>query len=64
MHNAFEMETGINTQFNRMRMKKIERLQKRRCSIEPGLWYIDLMAFLERIGGYCFNIAQAAAGQK
>lgn len=64
MQEAYEHETGINLQFTKMRMKKIQRLQERNCSIEPGLWYIDIMAYLERIGGYCFNIAQAIAGQK
>ncbi|MGE4544524.1 MAG: Na/Pi cotransporter family protein [Pedobacter sp.] len=64
MQQAYKHETGINLQFNKMRMEKIQRLQERNCSIEPGLWYIDIMAYLERIGGYCFNIAQAIAGQK
>lgn len=64
MQRAYTHETGINLQFNQMRMEKIRRLQERSCHIEPGLWYIDIMAYLERIGGYCFNIAQAIAGQK
>lgn len=64
MQEAYKHETGINLQFNKMRMQKIQRLQERDCSIEPGLWYIDIMAYLERIGGYCFNIAQAITGQK
>jgi len=64
MQEAYKHETGINLQFNKMRVQKIQRLQERDCSIEPGLWYIDIMAYLERIGGYCFNIAQAITGQK
>jgi phosphate:Na+ symporter len=64
MQEAYRHETGINLQFNKMRMQKIQRLQERNCSIEPGLWYIDIMAYLEQIGGYCFNISQAITGQK
>ncbi len=64
MEEAYKIENGINLLYNKMRFQKIQRLQERDCSIEPGLWYIDIMTYLERIGGYCFNIAQALSGQK
>jgi len=64
MAEAYKIENGINLLHNKMRFQKIQRLQERDCSIEPGLWYIDIMTYLERIGGYCFNIAQALSGQK
>ncbi len=64
MDEAYRIENGINLLYNKMRFDKIQRLQERDCSIEPGLWYIDIMTYLERIGGYCFNIAQALTGQK
>lgn len=64
MEKAYKIENGINLLYNKMRFHKIQRLQERDCSIEPGLWYIDIMTHLEQIGGYCFNIAQALTGQK
>ncbi len=64
MAEAYKTENGINLHYNKVRFQKIKRLQERNCSIEPGLWYIDIMAYLKRIGGYCFNIAQALTGQK
>ncbi|WP_225072159.1 Na/Pi cotransporter family protein [Desulfuromonas sp. CSMB_57] len=64
MQQALKLETSINLLYGSMRTEKIHRLQQQGCAIEPGLWYIDIMAYLERIGGYCFNIAQAVTGNK
>ncbi|MCD4688245.1 MAG: hypothetical protein K8R55_02795 [Desulfuromonadaceae bacterium] len=64
MAEAYNIENGINLHYNKVRFQKIKRPQERNCSIEPGLWSIDIMTYLGRIGGYCFNIAQALTGQK
>jgi phosphate:Na+ symporter len=64
MESTCEIEDTINLLYNRMRSDKIQRLQNQECAIEPGLRYIDILTHLERIGGYCFNIAQALTGRK
>jgi phosphate:Na+ symporter len=64
MEHTCKIEDTINLLYNQMKLDTIQRLQNRECAIEPGLWYIDIMTHLERIGGYCFNIAQALTGQK
>ncbi len=64
MEHTCKIEDSINLLYNRMRLGQIQRLQKEECAIEPGLWYIEILTHLERIGGYCFNIAQALTGQK
>jgi phosphate:Na+ symporter len=64
MEHTCKIEDTINLLYSQMRLDKIQRLQDRECAIEPGLWFIDIMTHLERIGGYCFNIAQALTGQK
>ena len=47
-----------------MRQDHISRLRCGDCSIDPGLLYIDMLANFEKMGGYCFNVAQAVAGVK
>jgi phosphate:Na+ symporter len=47
-----------------MRQDHINRLRRGDCSIDPGLLYIDMLANFEKMGGYCFNVAQAVAGVK
>ena len=47
-----------------MRQGHVSRLRSGDCSIDPGLVFIDLLSNFEKIGDYCFNIAQAAVGIK
>jgi len=64
MVKADEMENSIDRMREEMRHGHISRLRSGECGIDPGLVFIDLLMNFEKIGDYCFNIAQAAAGIK
>ncbi|MDF1590046.1 MAG: Na/Pi cotransporter family protein [Desulfobacterales bacterium] len=64
MEQALVIETSINDMRESMRQNHISRLRCGDCSIDPGLLYIDMLAHFEKMGGYCFNVAQAVAGVK
>ena len=40
-----------------IRQQHIERLGKKKCSVESGVLFITLISHYERVGDYCFNIA-------
>lgn len=64
MKQADEMENSIDLMREEMRQGHIRRLRSGDCGIDPGLVFIDLLSNFEKIGDYCFNIAQAAMGIK
>ncbi len=64
MVKADEMENTIDRMREEMRQGHISRLRSGECSIDPGLVFIDLLTNFEKIGDYCFNIAQAVVGIK
>ncbi|MGB6010273.1 MAG: Na/Pi cotransporter family protein [Desulfobacterales bacterium] len=64
MVKADEMENSIDRMREEMRQGHISRLRSGECSIDPGLVFIDLLTNFEKIGDYCFNIAQAVVGIK
>jgi len=64
MKQADEMENSIDFMREEMRKGHISRLRTGDCGIDPGLVFIDLLSNFEKIGDYCFNIAQAAVGIK
>jgi len=64
MKQADEMENSIDLMREEMRQGHVSRLRSGDCSIDPGLVFIDLLSNFEKIGDYCFNIAQAAVGIK
>jgi len=64
MEQAMVIENSINDLREALRQDHIGRLRCGNCSIDPGLLYIDMLANFEKIGGYCFNVAQAVAGVK
>jgi phosphate:Na+ symporter len=45
-----------------MRGNYLIRLQSGVCEVEPGLILVDMLTAFEKMGDYCFNIAQAVAG--
>jgi len=47
-----------------MRTHHIYRLKEGICSNEPGLIFSDILSNFEKIGDYCYNIAQGVAGIK
>jgi phosphate:Na+ symporter len=64
MERAIQLENDIDSMRENMRQDHIKRLRRGECKIDPGLIYIDLLSNFEKIGDYCFNIAQAVAGLK
>ncbi len=61
---AEEMGNMIDGTIEEMRQDNISRLRSGECSLDPGLVFIDLLSIFEKIGDYCFNIAQAVVGIK
>lgn len=64
MPRAQEMEDDINRMREEMRGNYIMRLQSGACTVDPGLVLVDMLTAFEKIGDYCYNIAQAVAGVK
>ncbi|MFH1243125.1 MAG: Na/Pi cotransporter family protein [Pseudomonadota bacterium] len=64
MPEAQELEDDINRMREEMRGNYIMRLQSGVCTVDPGLILIDLLSAFEKIGGFCYNVAQAVAGLK
>jgi phosphate:Na+ symporter len=58
------MGNMIDGTIEEMRQDNISRLRNGECSLDPGLVFIDLLSIFEKIGDYCFNIAQAVVGIK
>lgn len=64
MGKAREMEDGVDELREVMRTKYIMRLRDGTCTIDPGIIFTDMLSNFEKIGDYCFNIAQSLAGIK
>ncbi|MBW1799246.1 MAG: Na/Pi cotransporter family protein, partial [Deltaproteobacteria bacterium] len=64
MAEAMDLESRINRMEEEMKECHLLRLQKGTCQLEPGLIFVNILTAFERIGGYCFNLCQAAAGIK
>ena len=64
MPEALAMEDDVNQMREEMRGNYIMRLQSGICTVDPSLILVDLLSAFEKIGGFCFNIAQAVAGVK
>jgi phosphate:Na+ symporter len=62
MEMAQYMENQIDLMRERMRDDHISRLRSGTCTVDPGLVFVDMLNNFEKIGDYCYNIAQAAAG--
>lgn len=58
------LENNIDIMREEMRDAHIERLQKGVCSNQAGLMFSDILSNFEKIGDYCYNIAQAIEGIK
>lgn len=61
---ADSMENTIDAMREKFRDDHIERLRSCECGLDQGLIYVNLLTNLEKIGDYCFNIAEAIAGKK
>jgi phosphate:Na+ symporter len=64
MQQAQELENEINEMRDDMRGNYIVRLQSGICTVDPGLILVDMLTAFEKIGDFCYNIAQAVAGEK
>ena len=64
MDHARELEEQIDLMRESMRGNYLSRLRTGVCAIDPGLIFTDLLNQMEKIGDYCFNVAQAVAGVK
>ena len=62
MEVAQQMEDEIDFMRERMRDDHVSRLRSGTCTVDPGLVFVDMLNNFEKIGDYCYNIAQAAAG--
>ena len=58
------LEDAIDYMREEMRGNYLARLRSGTCTIDPGLIFTDMLNHFEKIGDYCFNIAQAIAGIK
>ncbi|MBW2060009.1 MAG: Na/Pi cotransporter family protein [Deltaproteobacteria bacterium] len=64
MDKARAMESEIDLLQETLRHKHLARLRTGVCTIDPGMIFTDMVNNLEKIGDYCFNIAEAVAGIK
>ncbi len=64
MTDAQTIEDNIDFMRDEMRNDHIFRLKEGICSNEPGLIFSDILSNFEKIGDYCYNIAQGIAGIK
>ena len=64
MNEADSLENSIDYLRENMRQDHISRLRSGDCALDPGLVFIDMLTNFEKIGDYCFNIAEAVAGLK
>ena len=64
MRDAQIIEDNIDFMRGEMRQDHVERLRQGICTNEPGLIFSDILSNFEKIGDYCYNIAQAVAGVK
>ena len=62
MDTAKGMEDEINFMRDSMRDDYLGRLRSGVCTVDPGLVFVDMLANFEKVGDYCYNIAQAVAG--
>ncbi|MBW2220211.1 MAG: Na/Pi cotransporter family protein [Deltaproteobacteria bacterium] len=61
MKQAQILEDNIDFMREEMRQNHIERLRSGTCANEPGLMFSDMLSNFEKMGDYCYNIAQAVA---
>ena len=59
-----EMENEIDGLRNEMRTNHLSRLKDASCTVDQGIIFVDMLSLFEKMGDYCFNIAQSLAGEK
>jgi len=64
MERAEQLEATINDMREEIKGNHLMRLQSAICTVDPGLILVDMLTAFEKMGDYCYNIAQAVAGIK
>lgn len=62
MEVAQTMEDEIDFMREEMRDDYLTRLRSGVCTVDPGLVFVDMLTNFEKVGDYCYNVAQAVAG--
>ncbi len=61
---ADRYEKRIDYLEDTFRQDHVNRLNKGKCKVDPGLIFIDMLTNFEKIGDHTFNIAEAVVGIK
>ena len=64
MPEAVKLVNTVNKMTEEMRQSHHDRLFEGVCEIDRGMIFIDILNAFEKMGGCCYNVAQAIAGVK
>jgi phosphate:Na+ symporter len=64
MPEAVRLVNNINRMIEEMKSSHHTRLFEGTCEIDRGMIFIDILDAFEKMGGFCYNLAQAVAGVK
>jgi phosphate:Na+ symporter len=64
MPEAVKAVNTIEEMTEEMRLGHHNRLVEGTCEIDRGMIFIDILNAFEKMGGFCYNVAQAVAGVK
>ena len=64
MPEAVRLVNNINRMTEEMKSSHHDRLVEGTCEIDRGMIFIDILDAFEKMGGFCYNLAQAVAGVK
>ncbi len=59
IQNAYDVEDRINHTRDRLREEHIQNLENRKYDFVSGVYYIDLVCELEKIGDFIINVSEA-----
>ncbi|MBE9592968.1 MAG: Na/Pi cotransporter family protein, partial [Proteobacteria bacterium] len=62
MPEAVKLVNSVNKMTEEMRLSHHDRLVEGVCEIDRGMVFIDILNAFEKMGGSCYNVAQAIAG--
>jgi phosphate:Na+ symporter len=64
MPEAVRLVNNINRMTEEMKSSHHDRLVEGTCEIDRGMIFVDILEAFEKMGGFCYNLAQAVAGVK
>jgi len=64
MAEALRLVNNINRMSDDMKTSHHDRLFEGTCEIDRGMIFIEILDAFEKMGGFCYNLAQAVAGVK